>query len=301
MTAPILPMLVVRGEPFDSEEYLFEIKWNGIRALAARQNGEWDLWGRESTDYRPRYPEMAILTALPSGTVLDGELVVLSQGVPDLDAILGRHQLTDFAKILHASKQHPVSYLVFDLLAYQGRSLLGQPLKSRRDLLLYILERNPLPGMHFSAGVVGSGRAFFEQAVGHGQEGVMAKHLSSRYLPGKRSSSWLKVKPRRRLACVIIGWFPGVLGLGGLLVAAPVGGVLRYVATVRTGFTDLERQRLAATLARLGRPSPLIRCPHPALWVEPNLLCEVNYLELTRSGRLRGASFCRLLHDGVPR
>ena len=80
------------------------VKWNGIRALAARHTEGWDMWGRELADYRPRYPEMGFLAALPPGTILDGELILLSQGMPDLEAILARHQLTHLAKIQHASK-----------------------------------------------------------------------------------------------------------------------------------------------------------------------------------------------------
>src|SRR2546423_11741175 len=96
------PMLAVPGEPFDSAEYLFEVKWNGIRALAAGHKQGWDLWGRELADYRSRYPEMQILAALPPGTIVDGELVLLSRGLPDLEAILARHQLSQPAKIQHA-------------------------------------------------------------------------------------------------------------------------------------------------------------------------------------------------------
>ena len=153
--------------------------------------------------------------------------------------------------------------------------------------------------MQFSGGIVGPGRLFFEQAVRQGQEGVMAKHLASRYLAGKRSSCWLKVKPTRRLPCVVVGWHPGVLGLRGLFVAAPWGGRLRYVATVRTGFTELERCRLATVLAPLGRTRPVVPCRHSGLWVEPDVVCQVNYLEWTKAGRLRGASFHSLLaaHD----
>ena len=129
-------MLAARGAPFDSAEYLFEVKWNGIRALASRSPGSqpdgWDLWGRDLADYRCRYPEMPVLAALPPGTILDGELVLLSQGVPDLDAILTRHQLSHPAKIQHCSLRQPVTYVVFDLLAHQGRSMVGQRRVSER-------------------------------------------------------------------------------------------------------------------------------------------------------------------------
>ena len=99
------------------------------------------------------------------------------------------------------------------------------------------------------------------------------------------------------MPCVIIGWQLGVCGLRGLLVAAPWGGTLRYVANVRTGFTDQDRRRLPAVLAGLGRSRPVVHCPHRGLWVEPDLLCQINYLEWTRAGRLRGASFHGLVEE----
>ena|SRR5437588_7950352 len=104
------PMLAVRGEPFDSAEHLFEVKWNGIRALAARHTQGWDLWGRELADYRSRYPEMQVLAALPPGTIVDGELVICSKGLPDLEAMLARHHLCQSAKIQYASRYQPVTY-----------------------------------------------------------------------------------------------------------------------------------------------------------------------------------------------
>ena len=188
-----------------------------------------------------------------------------------------------------------MTYVVFDLLAHQGRSLVGQPLQERRALLEDLLMRWQEPRVQYSEGIIGPGRLLFEQAVRQGQEGAMAKHLGSRYLPGQRSSCWLKLKPARQVPCVIIGWEPGACGLRSLLVAAPWADRLRYVANVRTGYTDHDRRSLAAVLACRGRSRPVVPCPHRGKWVEPELVCQVNYLEWTKAGRLRGASFHRLL------
>jgi len=302
MTERWLPMLAARGSPFDSPEFVFEVKWNGVRALASRSPrsqavAAWDLWGRDLADYRDRYPELQVLAGLPPGTILDGELVLCSHGLPDLEGLLARHQLNHPLKIQHQSRQQPVSYVVFDLLAQRGRSLAGQPLQERRARLQELLGRWQEPRVQFSEGIIGPGRLFFEQAVRQGQEGIVAKHLASRYLAGQRSSCWLKIKPTRRLPCVIMGWQPGALGLGSLLVAAPWGGQLRYVATVRTGFSVLARSRLAALLASRGRSRPVVACRQRGLWVQPDLLCLIHYLEWTSAGRLRGASFHGLLED----
>lgn len=123
----------------------------------------------------------------------------------------------------------------------------------------------------------------------------MAKHLASPYLPGKRAACWRKIKPRRLLPVVIIGWIPGREGVGSLLVAALWEGVLRYVANVRAGFTTQQRRDLARLLEPRRRSRPMVPCPHRGLWVEPELYCQVRFLEWTRAGRLRAASFRGLL------
>jgi bifunctional non-homologous end joining protein LigD len=111
MNERLLPMLAVRGEPFASPEWLFEVKWNGVRALAARTSGGWQLWGRNRVDYGGRYPELDVLRSLPPGTVLDGELVLLSDRLPDLEGVLARHQLTRAAHIQSVRQPGAARYL----------------------------------------------------------------------------------------------------------------------------------------------------------------------------------------------
>jgi ATP-dependent DNA ligase len=291
----LLPMLAVPAEPFDSPEHLFEIKWNGVRALALCESQGWRLWGRDQAEYTVRYPELEALRRLPPDTMVDGELVVLSRQVPNLEALLARHQLTSLLKIRVASQRHPVTYTLFDLLYYRGRSLLGQPLQARRRILQQLVPACRDPQLVFSEGIVGSGCAFFDQAVRQGHEGVMAKHRASRYLPGRRSCAWRKIKPFGFAACVIIGFVPGRGGLRSLLVAAPWQGRLQYVANVRSGFTDQERRQMQTLLVGLRRAQPVVACARRAVWVEPSRYCRIRFLEWTRAGRLRGASFLDLL------
>jgi ATP-dependent DNA ligase len=297
MIKPFLPMLAACAEPFDSAEFLFEVKWNGVRALVASADGRWQLWGRELADYTFRYPELEMLTGLPSGTVLDGELVLLRDRLPDLEAMLARHQLGCPTKIRQRSQTAPVTYVLFDALCHQGKSLLAEPLYRRRQVLQQLLEQLPEPRLVFSEGIVGFGQAFFKQAVAQGQEGVMAKHLSSPYLPGRRSASWRKIKPARLLLCVIVGFVPGRHGFRRLLVAAPRDRQLRYVASLHSGFTSAIHAQLSALLATRIREQAVVPCPERATWVEPELFCQVRFLEWTRAGRLRGASFQSLLSE----
>ena len=182
MTNPLLPMLAIPAVPFEGEDYLFEVKWDGIRALAASEgDGRWRLWGRAGADYTQRYPELAVLSRLPPGTVVDGELVVLRDGKADFPALLRRHQRRPPGSLgLVAYAAEPaVPYVLFDLLFVQGRSLLQETLLQRRERLQQLLARVNEPLLIYSDGIVGSGRAFFARVVAQGHEGVMAKHLAS--------------------------------------------------------------------------------------------------------------------------
>jgi ATP-dependent DNA ligase len=234
---------------------------------------------------------------LPGGTVLDGELVLLQNGRPTLEGILRRHQLVSPRKIQYASRQLPVTYVLFDLLYWQGRVLFDQPLSQRRARLEELLQGLQEPRLAFSAGVVGPGREFFNQAVAQGHEGVMAKYLASPYVPGRRVSSWRKVKPRLVVPCVIIGYTAGRNGVHSLAVAAEREGLLQYAATLTLGLSPEVRARLGPLLARRSRQTPVIPCPHRATWVEPELYCQVQCLERTARGRLRSACFQRLLSE----
>jgi len=195
----LLPMLAVPAAPFDAPEYSFEIKWDGIRALAAVEATGWRLWGRQRADYTARYPELDRLRGLPSGTLLDGELVACApDGRPELARLLRRHGLTEGWRLCQARRWCPVQYVVFDLLYHRGRSLLREPLARRREALAALCAGLELAEVVCSAGVVGAGTAMYALALAQGHEGVVAKHLASTYRPGRRAPAWRKIKPRGR-------------------------------------------------------------------------------------------------------
>jgi ATP-dependent DNA ligase len=202
MLPQVLPMLAVAAEPFDSPEYCFEIKYDGVRALAAVDEMGWRLWGRERADYTTRYPEIDLLRRLPAGTLVDGELVAFdTDGRPDLRRLLRRHGMTDSWRIRQARHWCPVRYVLFDLLYHRGRCLMREPLVRRRDALAEVCKKLEVKEIGFSCAVIGAGTALFQAVVAARREGVMAKQLKSVYQPGKRSSTWKKIKPstgRRR-------------------------------------------------------------------------------------------------------
>jgi ATP-dependent DNA ligase len=192
-------MLAVAAEPFDSPEYCFEIKYDGVRALAAVDEADWRLWGRERADYRARYPEFDVLRRLPAGTLVDGELVAFdSDGRPDLRRLLRRHALTDSWRIRQARQWCPVRHVLFDLLYHRGRCLMQEPLVRRREMLADVCEKLEVTEVEFSSAVIDAGTALYQAVMAGGHEGIMAKQLTSAYRPGKRAISWKKIKPPAR-------------------------------------------------------------------------------------------------------
>jgi bifunctional non-homologous end joining protein LigD len=295
MITPCWPMLATASLPFDSDAHLFEVKWDGIRALAGVAADHWRLWGRGLAEYTDRYPELAVLRRLPAGTVVDGELVVFREGRADLPALLRRHQLGHPERIRVASRYAPVCYLLFDLLFHHDRSLLNEPLSLRRAVLADLVAEVKEPLLMFSEGLVGRGQLFFEQVVAQGHEGIMAKQLASRYQPGQRSSVWQKIKPVQTLACVIIGYTAGPAVLHSLLVATLRQGRLCYGGQLRRGLTPALQAELARRLAPWRRDLPAVACPQPAVWVEPHLYCQVQCFGWTSAGQLRYPVFRGLL------
>jgi len=191
----VAPMLAGASQPFDSDAHLFEVKWDGIRALAFVKGRGYRLftrWGREVTD---PFPELKGLGRIRSGVVLDGELVVLRDGRPHLGSIQARQHTADPLKIRNLARTRPVTYVVFDLLYFDYHAVMNNTLLERRRRLRETLASLADPRIVFSEGVIGSGTELFAQVCRLGLEGVMAKGLTSRYRPGRRTRAWLKIKP----------------------------------------------------------------------------------------------------------
>ena len=201
----VAPMLAKAGRPFDSADYLFEIKWDGTRVLAAIDRGGYWLINRHGRERTEQYPEFAFLREFPAGTLLDGEMIVLEGGKPAFGKLLTREQTQDPLKIRMLARSLPAVYVVFDLLYADYEPLFEQPLERRRERLQKLVEDHEGSAIVFSAGVVGQGRAFFEKACREGLEGVVAKRRGSRYRPGKRTDAWIKIKPRNGAESIVRG------------------------------------------------------------------------------------------------
>jgi ATP-dependent DNA ligase len=191
----IAPMLARPGKPFDSVEHLFEVKWDGMRALAYVDGRGYRMVSRHGNDITDRFPELGSLANLPAGTVLDGELVVLRSGKPSFSLLQTRAPLCCQHKIRTLARTTPATYVVFDQLFNGYLSLMDEPLSTRREVMLGTVGRAGYQQLIASDGVVGPGRSFYEHVVGEQLEGVVAKRLASRYLPGRRTGAWIKIKP----------------------------------------------------------------------------------------------------------
>ncbi len=194
LPAFIRPMLAKPGRPFDSQEHLFEVKWDGIRATVYVERDGYRIMSRQRQVITDRFPELGFLAELRPGTVLDGELVVTQGGKPDFTLVAARCQLRAEHKIRTHARTGPATYIVFDQLFDGYRSLMDQPLVRRRETLAKTVARAGQEPLIVSAGIVGPGTAFYQQVVREQLEGVVAKRLTSRYLPGRRSDAWLKIK-----------------------------------------------------------------------------------------------------------
>jgi DNA ligase D-like protein (predicted ligase) len=286
-------MLARPGAAFDSDQHLFEVKWDGTRALCYVEAGKVRLMNRRRRDIDFRYPDLDCLARLPAGTVLDGEIVVLRpDGSPDFEGLQVREQRQSPLKIATAARSRPATYIVFDQLYDRYRDVTSEPLTRRRERARKTLSRCATPRLVMSEGIVGRGRAYFEQAVAKGLEGVVAKRLDSPYLPGKRTDCWIKIKRQEILAAVVIGFVPeGKDDFAALIVAIEENAELRSVGKVGSGFTRQVRDRINRFLWANLREAPVIPCRTKGLWVEPTLYCTVRCMERTPSGQLRAPVF----------
>jgi bifunctional non-homologous end joining protein LigD len=309
MPEELAPMLARTGPlPPDDGRWAFEIKWDGVRAIAFVLGGRLVLRARSGRDITPRYPELRPLAAALAGreVVLDGEVVAFDGTRPSFQKLQRRMHLGSEHAVRRLAREDPVHYVAFDLLYLDGRSLLGLRYDERRAELATLELSGPTwqaPAHH-----VGDGAALLELTRQQRLEGVIAKRLDCPYLPGRRSPGWVKVKNVTSTDAVIGGWLGGEGGRAGRLGALAIGfpddaGELRYGGRVGTGFTEAELTRLGDLLAPLARPdSPFSGRQPPKLtrFVEPRLVARIDYSEVTQAGTLRQPSYKGLRDDIAP-
>jgi bifunctional non-homologous end joining protein LigD len=300
------------GLPPDDGAWAYEMKWDGLRAIAEIDHGRLQLWSRTGRDITAGYPELQQLPAAAGvdQAVLDGEIVVFgAEGWPSFEALQQRMNISAPAQVRALLASVPVTYLAFDLLFLDSQPLLDQPYTERRALL----EQLNLNGRHWQTPpsfTDAAGAEVLEVSQHHGLEGVVAKRLQSRYEPGKRTSAWRKIKNVHRQEAVVGGWKPGagnrVGQIGSLLIGVQGEGGLQYAGHVGTGFSQTALAMLGEKLAPLRRATSPFATPIPpeharaAVWAEPLLVVEVEFGLWTNEGRMRAASYKGLRDDKDP-
>ena len=309
MPEQLKPMLARAGSlPVRDAGWAFEVKWDGVRALAYSEPGRLRLESRNGNDITASYPELRPLNRALSShhAILDGEIVAFDEhGRPSFGRLQSRMHVSSDSAARRRSKEVPVAYVIFDLLWLDGHPLLALPYGERRARLAELgLEG---PAWRTPEHVVGNGAAMLEASLRNGLEGVVAKKLDSLYEPGRRSPCWLKVKNVRREDVVVGGWVPGAGKrtdrIGALLVGVEQDGALRYAGRVGTGFTEAELDRLSEVLQRRA-DSPFAagtaKPPRGSVFVEPTRVAEVEFTEWTSDGMLRHPSY-KGLREEAPR
>lgn len=293
---PMLCTLV--DEPFDGEDWLFEVKWDGYRAIASKHGAEIELYSRNQTDFSSKYsPVVEALSELSHDAVIDGEIVAV-----DDDGVAHFEWLQNW----HRHQKGHLRYQAFDLISYNHRDIRAMPLRQRRALL-----KKMLPPDHsvlrFSEALEKRGKALFKEMQRRGLEGMIAKRADSVYQENVRGMNWLKIKTQLRQE-VIIGGFTDPRGsrryLGALLVGVYQDGEFVYVGHSGGGIPDDQRKELYDRLQKLERQSsPFITTPKPNApvhWVSPKIVCEMSFSEWTSDGLMRQPKFEGVRSDKAP-
>ncbi len=305
----ILPMLAETSDPFDSADYYFEPKWDGLRCIAYLRNRKVELQNRNLKMVTKSYPELGEIggNIASKATILDGEIVILENGLPSFEALQNRFGVDNPLQVKALSRKAPTTYIAFDLLHLNGNDIVERPLSYRREKLAGIVRDGP--HILLSQYIPEKGKSYFQKAVQLGFEGVMAKKANSTYQMGDRTTDWLKIKQVKTMDCIIAGFTQGTSSrsstFGALVLAAyDRKKNLVHIGNVGTGFTDADLKRMMKTLKPLQTRDKTIpgevKAPTQVRWVSPKLVAEVGYMQMTKDHKLRLPRFLRLRLDGTP-
>ncbi|MDB5231405.1 MAG: ligase [Chitinophagaceae bacterium] len=291
----VAPMLAKETtKAFDDEEWIFEIKWDGYRAVAEINKKEVRLYSRNGLSFNEYYPVVvSALKKIKSNMVLDGEIAVLNE-----------NGLPSFQMLQHYSNfQHmPIAYYVFDVLSVDGKDLTSKPLIERKEILKTLLPKSDV--IRYSDHVLEFGKDFFEIAQKKNLEGIMAKKASSLYSPGRRTNEWLKIKHHHTDEAIIVGYTEpggGRKNFGALVLAVKEGKGYKYVGHTGTGFNEKTLKEVYNMLQPLKTDqSPFkerVKTNMPVTWVKPVYVCELKFTEKTDEGMMRHPVFLGIRKD----
>lgn len=289
------------------KEYLYEVKWDGIRAMITLEDGQAKIRSRNNNDITAQFPELQAGDKAFRATcgLFDAEIVCLDKaGRPDFKKVIHRLMSTGETNVQKQSKASPAYCYVFDCLYLDGRPLVNEPLARRKEWLKDAIKTD---SNYRVSEIIEDGASLFEAAKEHGLEGIMAKRSDSKYYPGRRTDGWLKIKVRQTSDCYIVGYTEGKGNrqstFGALQIAEKVGHELHYRGKVGTGFDDSMMKEILSMLKKQKNAS------QPAMkggkvvdekittWLEPSLIAEISFAQLTRDQMYREPVFVKLRPD----
>lgn len=311
----IKPMLAFPAEPFDSKEWIYEVKFDGTRTIAYIDYKERRIkfLNRRLNYFEFRYPELHSIwkNCDCDKIILDGEICVFEKGKPNFYKLAEREHVDQKVRIEILSREMPATFIVFDILHLNGKDLIDLPLIERKEILKEkVSEGNNLL---LSVFVKEKGKKLFEEVKKQGLEGIMAKKINSIYEIGKRSKNWLKIKSLKTIDAIIIGYTTGIgkrEEIGSLILGIYYDNKINYLGKVGTGFSEEELNKILEKLEKIKVEKCYLENfdekeldlpeKRKAIWVKPKYICEVKFLELTEDKRLRAPVFVRMREDKLP-
>lgn len=292
----IHPMLISEmREPFDDPEFIYELKLDGERCIAYLDSRNTVLQNKRALILNPRYPELSTLhEAVRDKCILDGELAILVNGKPDFSQVQRRSLMSSKFKIDLALHKYPATFTAFDILYYRDHSVLDLPLQERKEILNKAITENET--LAISRYIEEKGTALYEHAALLSLEGVVAKRKESHYFPGKRTKDWIKFKNLQDDDFVICGYIEKGGGVGSIVLGQYDQGELIDKGHVTLGLSHEAFQ----AISKIPHSSPPFSDDEDTVWVKPELVCTVKFMEKTASGKLRQPVFKGLREDKVP-
>lgn len=296
------PMLAEGGTKkyLDLERFIFEPKMDGTRAICYK-NGDLKFINRRNRNITHRYPEFDFKDNIKADScILDGEIIVYdTQGNPSFKLLQMRDHTEKDTTARIKSQLYPATYVVFDILMKNGKVLTELALMERKKILEdTIADSKSIQKIFYTK----NGKKLWEIVNQRGLEGIVAKDPDGKYFPGKRTNAWYKIKNVKSIDCIIVGYTQEIRIISALAVAVYYMGKLTFIGTVGTGFTENFLRELLPELESLKITNPPIeyKGSKEIIWVKPKIVCEVEYLNLSKDHIMRAPVFLRIREDKSP-
>jgi len=296
----VTPMLIGSSQQaFDSTDYIYELKLDGIRCLAYLWDSGMELRNKRNKRLNAIYPELdGINRLVKAKCIIDGELVVLNNGKPDFYEVQRRSLMANPTKIDIAAKQKPVCFTAFDILYADDRQVTQLPLMERKDLLSETVDETPR--LAVSRYIDTNGAALYRAAAGQGLEGVVAKKKGSKYYCGKSTKDWIKIKALKDEDFIVCGYFMKAGNMVSVIFGLYDTGRIIYQGHVVMGVSRQDFRVMAGALKADKSYYPAFPDFTDVTWLRPTLVCRVEYMERTAGGGLRQPVFRGLRDDKIP-